>query len=453
MPEKKTHFGLDFATFTRIIDELHDEIIVYDNDYKIVYVNKACQRHYGYTQQEMIGKHFSHFVGDHGCWDCSVLPTVYKLKKPVKEQQVTHLGVDIFTIATPLFDEKGNVEFVPMSVRDDFHEAHIQRLSDIKNTYESPREKLRENLVFRSESMKRLIALADQVSDLVSPCLLLGESGCGKSLLAKYIHENSPRRDKPFVVVNCASIPPSLFESELFGHKKGAFTGATTDKMGLFAKAEGGTLFLDEISELPLLMQAKLLHVVQEKEYRPVGGTTSVKADVKLLAATNRNLFSMVQGGAFREDLYYRLNVFELVLPSLRNRMEDLLPLANYFLNHFGKVYGRTKRFSQDAIDIMMRYDWRGNVRELSHTIERLMVITEGEVIEPRHLPSSVYEINLCERGQTSNSLDRALENVERKMLLGAYEKLQSTRKVAAALNISQSRASRLLRKYKKINQ
>jgi len=296
--------------------------------------------------------------------------------------------------------------------------------------------------------MKQVLAMADQVSELISPCLLMGESGCGKSLLAKYIHDNSPRRDKPFIVVNCAAIPPNLFESELFGHKKGAFTGAASDKMGLFAKAEGGTLFLDEISELPLLMQAKLLHVVQEREYRPVGGTTTIPADVKLLAATNRNLFSMVQGGAFREDLYYRLNVFELVLPSLRNRMEDLLPLANYFLNHFGKMYRKSKRISQEALDIMMRYDWRGNVRELSHTIERLMVITEDDVIEPRHLPSSVYEINLCERGQATNSLDAALESVERKMILGAQEKHKSSRKVAAALNISQSRATRLIRKY-----
>nr|WP_147821180.1 sigma 54-interacting transcriptional regulator [Salidesulfovibrio onnuriiensis] len=297
--------------------------------------------------------------------------------------------------------------------------------------------------------MQEVIGLAHQVSTLVSPCLLLGESGSGKSLLAKYIHSNSPRRANPFVVVNCASIPEQLFESELFGHKRGAFTGANSDKQGLFAKAEGGTLFLDEISELPLMMQAKLLHVVQEREYRPVGGTKTLKTDVKLLAATNRNLFSMVQSGAFREDLYYRLNVFEIVLPSLRNRLEDLVPLIYYFLNYYGKLYGRSKRMGDDALKVMQRYDWRGNVRELSHVIERLVVTVEEEEIRTTHLPSSVYEINLCERGQAASSLDKALENVERKMILGAYEKLKSTRKIAKALNISQSRASRLLRKYK----
>jgi transcriptional regulator with PAS, ATPase and Fis domain len=297
--------------------------------------------------------------------------------------------------------------------------------------------------------MKEVINLAHQVSELVSPCLMLGESGCGKSLLAKYIHSNSPRRDKPFVVVNCASIPEQLFESELFGHKRGAFTGANSDKKGLFAKAEGGTLFLDEISELPLMMQAKLLHVVQEREYRPVGGTSTLKTNIKLLAATNRNLFSMVQSGAFREDLYYRLNVFEIILPSLRNRPEDLSPLIHYFLNYYGKLYNRSKRISEDALEVMQRYDWRGNVRELSHVIERLVVTVEEEVIKTKHLPSSVYEINLCERGQAAGSLDKALENVERKMILGAYEKHKSTRKIAKYLNISQSRASRLLRKYK----
>lgn len=448
-PTKSDHFGLDFATFTRIIDNLHDEIIVYDHNYRIVYINKACERHYGFRQEDMIGKSFSHFVKENNCWDCSVLPTVYKLKRAIKQEQKTLLGADIFTIATPLFDENGDVEFVPMNVRDEFHEDLIDRLLDLKDSEENPPERLKSGLVYHSSAMKKVIELCHQVSELVSPCLLLGESGCGKSLLAKYIHANSPRHDKPFIVVNCASIPRELFESELFGHKRGAFTGATSDKEGLFSKAEGGTLFLDEVSELPLLMQAKLLHVVQECEYRPVGETKSRKTDVKLLAATNRNLFSMVKGGAFREDLYYRLNVFEIVLPALRNRMEDLTPLTNYFLNYYGHRYGRRKRLSKEAVSILERYDWKGNVRELSHVIERLVVTVKDEIIQSTDLPSSIYETNICERGHAGNDLDIALESVERKMILGAFEKHGSTRKVASALNISQSRASRLLRKYK----
>ena len=461
---KTEHFGLDFATFARIIDNLHDEIIVYDNNYRIIYINKACERHYGFRQEEMIGKSFWYFVRENNCWNWSVLPTVYELKKPLKQEQQTYIGADLFTIATPLFDAAGEVEFVPMNVRDDFHEGLIERFRDIREVSENPPDRLQQGLVSHSPLMIDVLALAEKVADMRTPCLLLGESGSGKSLLAKYIHANSARRDKPFVVVNCASIPVELFESELFGHARGAFTGAVTQNPGLFAQAEKGMLLLDEISELPFAVQAKLLHVLQENEYRIVGGAAPQPADVKILAASNRNLRGMVEAGTFREDLYYRLNVVEITVPPLRRRPEDVVPLIYYFLQVYGKQYKKRRHISEKALDILCQNPWRGNVRELAHAIERLVVTSPGTTIEAADLSPVLFESPLvgdhaehCPPPATGEStppaaglgLAAALDDFERKIILEAYARCKSTRKMAEDLGITQSKASRLVRKYR----
>ncbi|MCG8471411.1 MAG: sigma 54-interacting transcriptional regulator [Desulfobacterales bacterium] len=448
--EKIDHFGLDFATFTRLIDNLHDEIVVYDRHFTIVYVNKACERHYGYTQEEMIGKTLWDFI-DNGdcCWNLSTLPKVCELDQPLRQTQKTYIGSDIHTIAIPLHDENGEIDYVVMSVRDDIDESGIDQLVDVLNIVENPPDRYERGLIYRSDAMREVVQLSHQVAMLESPCLILGESGCGKSLIAKYIHDHGPRSEKPFVNVNCASIQASLFESELFGHRKGSFTGADADKEGLICKAEGGTLFLDEISELPQPLQAKLLHVVQEREYRRVGSPDPRKADVRILAATNRNLSEMVRGSAFRQDLFYRLNVFELNMPPLRTRPEDIAPLAYHFLNEFGKRYKREKRISEPALTILKRCPWRGNVRELAHTIERLVVTVEEEVIDTAHLPRWLYRMAPVSSSDTKWShLDDALEDLEKRMIKEAMEREKSSRKVASALGISQSRASRLIRKY-----
>ncbi len=461
---KTEHFGLDFETFARIIDNLHDEIIVYDNNYRIIYIKKACERHYGFRQEEMIGKSFWHFVRENSCWNRSVLPSVYELKRPLKQEQQTYIGADLFTIATPLFDENGEVEFVPMNVRDDFHEGLIDRFLDIQETSENPPERLQQGLVSHSPLMTAAFDLAEKVAEMKTPCLLLGESGSGKSLLAKYIHANSSRRNKPLVVVNCASIPMELFESELFGHVRGAFTGAVAQSPGLFAQAEGGMLLLDEISELPFGVQAKLLHVLQENEYRLVGGAASVPADVKILAASNRNLRGMVQAGTFREDLYYRLNVVEITVPPLRQRPEDIVPLIYYFLQVYGKQYKKRRHISQKALEILCQNPWRGNVRELAHAIERLVVTSPGTSIEAADLSPVLFESPLV-AGRAENcppplvinppgqlpgvSLDATLQEYEREIILEAYARCGSTRKMAEDLGITQSKASRLLRKYR----
>jgi PAS domain S-box-containing protein len=448
---KTEHFGLSFDVFANIIDNLHDEIIVYDHNYKIIYINNACMRHYGFRQEEMIGKSFWHFINNNikNCWDNSVLPSVYKLKRPIKQEQTTHLGAKLFTIATPMVGRNGDVQYVPMSVRDDFHETCIERLCDLKEREESPGDAMPGGMVCRSPAMSKVLELAGRVAALGAPCLLQGESGCGKSLMAKYIHQHSKRAGKPFVVVNCAGIPNELFESELFGHVRGSFTGATANKTGLFFQAEGGTLMLDEISELPLPMQAKLLHVLQEKEYRMIGGITSQRANVTVLAASNRNLRKMVDQGTFREDLFYRLNVVEIDIPPLRERHEDLLPLAGYFLRHYGAQYHKGKNITGEALDLLKAADWPGNVRELAHVIERLIVTVPGGTITAGDLPPFLLaDVEDRNYSKQHIDLDEALAEYERRLVLSAFAKAGSTRKVAAMLRISQSKASRLLRKH-----
>ncbi|MBU1002933.1 MAG: sigma 54-interacting transcriptional regulator [Proteobacteria bacterium] len=397
----------------------------------------------------MVGLPFWEIVQKHAAWNRPALPAVYKHKRPVKQDQKTYLGLDVLTIAIPILDKEGEVEYVVLSIRDDFHKGQIPSLDELDEQQEVIEELRPEDLIYHSAAMEQVVQSARKVGNLSAPCLLLGESGCGKSLLAKFIHANSTRQEKPFVVVNCAAIPEQLFESELFGHVKGAFSGATNVRGGLFAKAEGGTLFLDEISELPLPMQAKLLHAVQEMEYRPVGSSQTVKANVRILAASNRKLERMAADGAFRQDLFFRLNVFDITIPPLRERQEDLIPLLCYFLNHYGKKHGRGKHLSPEAQILLCQHSWPGNVRELAHLVERLVVTTDEETITVEHLPTTLYQASSpLTEAPPHGSLDAIMAEVERKLILDSVTKQGSTRKVAATLGISQSRASRLIRKY-----
>ena len=248
-----------------------------------------------------------------------------------------------------------------------------------------------ENIITSDEKMQKVFALVHRVLNKDINVLLQGESGTGKELIAKAIHYNSARKEKPFVVVNCASIPRELLESELFGHEKGAFTGAINRKTGKFEVADGGTIFLDEIGELEMSLQAKLLRVIQEKEFERVGGNEVIKVDVRIISATNRNLYEMVKNNEFREDLYYRLNSFPITVPPLRERRGDIVLLVNYFIKKFNEklgmnVTGVTKR----AMKYLYDYAWPGNVRELENTIERAMILSDGNKINEETLPEHI---------------------------------------------------------------
>jgi DNA-binding NtrC family response regulator len=247
------------------------------------------------------------------------------------------------------------------------------------------------NIIGKSPQMQKVFQLIKQVANTNSNVIIYGKSGTGKELVAKAIHYNSPRRNKPFVAVNCSAIPESLLESELFGHEKGAFTGAVSSRKGLFEEANGGTIFLDEVGDMSLAMQAKLLRVIEDKEIRAVGSDKPRKIDVRIIAATHKDLEKAVKEGTFREDLFYRLNVIPIYLPELRERVEDIPLLVEYFLKKYGEEAGRPNiKISREALACMMKYSWPGNVRELENLIERLVVLSPGDEITVNDLPEHI---------------------------------------------------------------
>lgn len=304
------------------------------------------------------------------------------------------------------------------------------------------------NLVSNNKTMVELITILKRVASFDTTVLLYGESGTGKGLLARYLHRKSFRADKPFIVINCAALPEHLLESELFGYTDGAFTGAHKGgKIGLLEAANEGTLFLDEIGELTLGIQAKLLHVLQDKEFTPVGGTQSKKVNIRIIAATNRNLQDMVANHEFREDLYYRLNVIDVKVPSLRERRDDIIPLANHFLQKFNQKFGTKRIISDEVYDFFNEYHWPGNVRELENLVEKLIVVST-DVITREYIPTTMREFQVQLPTSPVTSFDESLEEFEKKIILEAYTRFNNYRKVAEFLQISQSRAARLIRKY-----
>jgi DNA-binding NtrC family response regulator len=247
-----------------------------------------------------------------------------------------------------------------------------------------------ENIVGRHGRMEELFRIVKKIAPTYSTVLIYGESGTGKELFARSIHYGSPRKDRPFFAINCASIPETLLESELFGHEKGAFTGATTRRLGLFEQANGSTLFLDEIGDLSAGMQAKILRALQEKEIRRIGGQESIKLDVRILAATNKKLEEEIAKGRFREDLYYRLNVIAFTIPSLRERITDIPLLVEHFLKKLNEANGKSLTMSKEALQYLMNHPWPGNVRQLESAVERAYILCEGSVIGPDHLPDEI---------------------------------------------------------------
>ncbi|MEJ8819475.1 sigma-54-dependent transcriptional regulator [Lacibacter sp. H407] len=274
-----------------------------------------------------------------------------------------------------------------------------------------------ENIIGKSPALLQVFDQLTRVAHMDTSVLILGESGTGKEKLAYAVHELSPRRYNPFVIVNCAVLPPNLVESELFGHEKGAFTGAVAQRKGKFEMAHEGTIFLDEIGELPIDMQAKLLRVLQEKQIERVGGNKSISVNVRIVAATNRNLEKEVAEGRFRIDLYYRLNVFPLIVPPLRERMDDIPLLVNYFIEEFCRKSGQDMKITNDALLQLMQYDWPGNIRELQHVVERSALMASGRTIEQFLLPQHLNNTN------SLSSPSQSLEDAERTHIINALKK------------------------------
>jgi Nif-specific regulatory protein len=290
------------------------------------------------------------------------------------------------------------------------------------------------SLIGSSNSLMAALEQAMQVAPTKTTALIRGESGTGKELVAEFIHRNSPRAQRPFVKVNCAALPESLIETELFGHERGAFTGAVVQRKGRFELADGGTIFLDEVGELSLATQVKLLRVLQEREFERVGGTATLQTDVRLIAATNKDLEKAIAEKSFREDLYYRLNVFTVFLPPLRERKPDILLLADHFIEKYAREHHKpVRRISTPAIDMLMSYHWPGNVRELENCIERAVVVCNDAVIHSHHLPPSLQTAEVSDT-MPQQSLTAAVETLEREMITDALKITRGNQARAATL-------------------
>lgn len=317
---------------------------------------------------------------------------------------------------------------------------------NISNTRISSSSESEEMILFDS-SMRDILETISRISFFDSTILITGESGTGKSMLAKYIHNKSKRWDKPFITINCATIPESLIESELFGYAGGAFTNASQKgKSGMVDLADGGTLFLDEIGLLPFELQSKFLQLIQEKTYVPIGSLKTKTVNVRIISATNQDLKMQIKEKKFREDLYYRLRVIEFEMPPLRNRPDAVEPLINYFLKIYNDKFDVKKTITPDAKTVLKGHRWTGNIRELQYIMERLIVTSPEDIITADDIPP--FNDTIADLEAPDINFDAAVAQFEKELLTNAFRKYKSSYKVAAALGMTQTRAARLIRKY-----
>lgn len=433
-----------------VFEYAFDEIFVTDEQGIVVRVNSTCERHYQLAAEELVGKHVKELQKDGIFYPSATLEVIEK-KRPIELVQTTKSGEYLHVRTRPVFDDEGNLRRV-ISYSRDLTELYQlrQKVEEMDNQLKTYKKELRETyehegLIFKSLAMQKIVDTIKKVSVVDSTVLVLGETGVGKSRLVRHLHEVSHRKNESFYEINCAALPTNLIESELFGYSGGSFTGANREgKKGLLESAHKGTLFLDEIGEMPLEIQAKLLQVLQEKTFRPIGGRELKKVDVRIVAATNRDLSEMVKQGTFRKDLYYRLNVIPIAIPPLRERTEDMLPLIYHYLQQFNKKYGRDVKLAPSTLQMFVGYPWEGNNREIENVIERI-VITVDDVVTVEDLPLSMQEAAVEQSGQ---SLYKMLEEVERNIILKAYKTYGSSYKVAEFLQISQSAATRKIKKF-----
>lgn len=445
-----------------IINSSSDGLWICDAEAVVLHINPASERLNNVEAAKVIGRNMHDLVAE-GFIDKSATLDVIRTGSVVNMLQQRDEKKLIIT-GTPVFDAGGRLVRVVVSERDiteidalqrELEEQEAKQAQFRSHMLEMQQMELESRRVIaRSPAMLKAFHQALKVSAVDSSVLILGESGVGKGLIADLIHTNSRRSERPLIKINCGAIPESLIESELFGYEKGAFTGAQAGgKPGYFELADGGTLFLDEIAELPLSSQVKLLRFLEDGRITRLGGTKGRTVDLRILAATNRNLEEMVAQGKFRLDLYYRLKVIPIYVPAVRERKDCIIPLIHNYIDHFGMKTGIKKRLTRAASDALQAYTYPGNVRELMNICERLVVMSETELIDIRDLPSDIVA-RLEETAAASlewpdeMTLQQALDSVERSLLAKSMERYGSQVKVAAVLGVNQSTIARKLKKY-----
>jgi PAS domain S-box-containing protein len=429
-------------------------VFTVDRHWRITSFNRAAEEITGWSRDQAMGKSCSDVFHSSICGrNCAIAESLYK-GTPAANRSITIVNsrgdkVPISISAAPLTDHEGNIiggveTFRDLSVITELRQQLSQRFTF-------------DNIISKSPAMQRLFTILPDIARSPSTVLILGESGTGKELIARSLYNASERADKPFVAVNCAALPETLLESELFGYKAGAFTDARKDRIGRFAAAEGGTLFLDEIGDLPGPVQVKLLRVLQDKVYEPLGSNTPVKADVRIITATNRNLEELVRAGAFRDDLFYRLNVVKISLPPLRERKEDIPLLIEHFIKKYSAQQGKDiVGMASEALAILMRHDFPGNIRELENIVEYAFILCEGGYIQPEHLPEP-FAAGVGAEETVQPMVDRAeprsLEEIEKQAISRSLERNYWRKMVTCReLGISKDTLRRKIERYGLVN-
>ncbi|NTV83468.1 MAG: sigma 54-interacting transcriptional regulator, partial [Bacteroidales bacterium] len=389
----------EFKELNSIFQDSYDGICIVNKKGVVTRVNRAFERLTGIKIKNVLGIDLHKIKKEHRYFDTMVSLKVLETGKPVTILQKNKTGKEIMAVGNPVFDEHGKIIWAIVILRDVTAlmqlEEKLRKTQELNTQYLFEMENMRKKytsehcLVYKSKEMESVMELATRVSMVESPVLIHGESGVGKEIIANVLHSmNMKRKKAPLIKVNCGAIPKELMESEFFGYEAGAFTGASRcGKPGFFELANKGTIFLDEIGELPLDLQVKLLRVLQEHEISRLGGVKTIKLDVRVVAATNRDLEPMIKEKSFREDLYYRINVIPIRIPPLRERKDDIVPLLFHFLDLYNKKYDLKKSLSDELVECLLKYDWPGNVRELMNLIERLVVTTDGQQISLENLP------------------------------------------------------------------
>ncbi|MDR2179249.1 MAG: sigma 54-interacting transcriptional regulator [Synergistaceae bacterium] len=444
-----------------VLESSYDGIFITDGNANTIKVNTSYEIISGLKQSDVVGKNMRDLVAGGLISNSGTLLALEK-RQPVTLEQKFKTGKQALITSTPTFDDQDNIVMVVTNVRD------ITEIWDLRNQLDKKEELTKRqlseleiirkqimgvgNMIAEDQEMLQTMLVINKVAPMDTTVLLLGETGVGKEIIASYIHQNSPRRNRPIIKVNCGAIPAALVESELFGYEEGSFTGAKKDgKMGLVEIANEGTMFLDEIGDLPLDVQVKLLRLLQEKEIQRIGSTVARKVDVRIIGATNRDLQKMVEAKEFRKDLYYRLSVLPITIPPLRERPDDILPLAEAFLAELNLHYHFQKKFTPSAVYEIQSYEWPGNVRELRNVIERAVILSSGENIQPRDL--GIFKEKSADPDALSSSnqdinLKQILMDIEHEYIETAYNIYRNVRKAAKSLSMDAATYVRKRRKY-----
>lgn len=446
-----------------VFEHCHDGISIVNRHGKIVTSNPAMQRLYNLTAEDYVGKNVDDLVSQ-GTFNNSVSARALATGRPVTILQEVSSGTKCLTTGVPIVGDDGQVEMVVVNSHDVTElyslKESLRQSQKLAGGYQAELTDMRiaqmqkEDIVVRSKKMLDILDLARRLAAVDTTVLIVGESGAGKEVVATILHRASPRRsEKSFIKVNCGAIPRDLLEAELFGYEYGAFTGAAREgRQGLFELADGGSIFLDEVGELPLDLQVKLLRVLQDKELKRIGGSKVIKADVRVIAASNKNLMELVNLGRFRQDLYYRLNVVPLEVPPLRDRKEDIVALAQHYVRRFNRKYGFEKVLSAELIDIMECYDWPGNVRELMNVVERMAVTSKGNILGAGEFPIEISGPGspraAGDQPAQAVNIQEIIMEAEKNVIFNMLQSSRSTTVAAKNLGISRATLARKMRKY-----